>query len=192
MTSFFNVYSSSIGFTLAFGDSAKQLVGLSGICIGIGEIIGGVTFGLLGKKTIRFGRQPIVIVGFLVHVLAFAITLVNFPANASLGESEDPVYLDRPSSLLAVIGSLLLGLGDAIFNTQIYSMLGGDFASQSAVGFALFRFFLSVGAATSFVYSSYCGLRTHVVVLVVMGVLATTGFSIVERRMKRRKEEDDD
>lgn len=34
------MYSSSIGFTEAFGDWAKQLVGLSGIFIGVGEVLG--------------------------------------------------------------------------------------------------------------------------------------------------------
>jgi len=34
------VYSSSIGFTTAMGSNSKQLVGLSGIFIGVGEILG--------------------------------------------------------------------------------------------------------------------------------------------------------
>lgn len=34
------VYSSSIGFTTQMGPNSKQLVGLSGILIGIGEILG--------------------------------------------------------------------------------------------------------------------------------------------------------
>lgn len=34
------VYSSSIGFTKNFGEIAKQLVGLSGIFIGVGEVLG--------------------------------------------------------------------------------------------------------------------------------------------------------
>lgn len=39
--SFFSgVYSSSIGFTLQLGENAKQLVGLSGILIGLGEVLG--------------------------------------------------------------------------------------------------------------------------------------------------------
>lgn len=39
--SFFSgVYSPSIGFTLGMGDNAKQLVGLSGVFIGMGEVLG--------------------------------------------------------------------------------------------------------------------------------------------------------
>lgn len=76
------VYSSSIGFTQRFGESAKQLVGLSGICIGIGEISGGVLFGLLGSRTIKYGRDPIVIIGFLVHLFSFLLIYLNLPNDA--------------------------------------------------------------------------------------------------------------
>lgn len=76
------VYSPSIGFTLKIGESAKQLVGLSGICIGIGEIFGGVLFGLLGSKTIKYGRDPIVIIGFIVHLISFLLIYLNLPDDA--------------------------------------------------------------------------------------------------------------
>lgn len=89
--SFFSgVYSPSIGFTQAIGESAKQLVGLSGIFIGIGEVFGGVTFGLLGARTAnKIGRDPIVILGFIVHILAFFLIFLNIPNSANLGDTAD-------------------------------------------------------------------------------------------------------
>lgn len=188
--SFFSgVYSSSIGFTLAFGESAKQLVGLSGICIGLGEIVGGVTFGLLGKKTIRFGRDPIVIMGFIVHIAAFLLAYMNLPESAPLGDTKAISYFDPPLASVALFCAFLLGLGDACFNTQVYSMLGGVFASQSTAAFALFKFVQSVGAAASFVYSSYCGLKTHMIILVVSATIGTVSFCVVERANKRKQRE---
>lgn len=181
------VYSPSIGFTLGFGESAKQLVGLSGICIGLGEVIGGVTFGLLGKRTIRFGRDPIVLAGFVVHVIAFFLIFMNLPTNAPLGDTTDISYLNPPLAYVALVCSFLLGLGDACFNTQVYSMLGGVFASQSAAAFALFKFVQSVGAAASFIYSSYCGLNTHLLILVGTGTVGTASFVMVEWAQKRRQ-----
>lgn len=186
MSFFSGVYSPSIGFTLAFGQSAKQLVGLSGICIGLGEVIGGVTFGLMGKKTTRFGKDPIVIVGFILHIVAFFLVFMNLPDNAPLGDTTDTSYFNPPIVYVALISSFLLGLGDACFNTQIYAMLGGTFASQSAAAFALFKFVQSVGAAASFIYSSYCGLRTQLAILVVLGTLGTASFCIVEWAAKRK------
>jgi MFS transporter, NAG-T family, sugar:H+ symporter len=53
--SFFSgVYSSSVGFTNNFTE-AKRLVGLCGILVGLGEVIGGATFGLLGSRTVKHG-----------------------------------------------------------------------------------------------------------------------------------------
>lgn len=40
MSFYSGVYSSCIGFTSELGESAKTLVGLSGICIGVGEVFG--------------------------------------------------------------------------------------------------------------------------------------------------------
>lgn len=141
MSFFSGVYSSSIGFTLSIGESAKQLVGLSGICIGIGEVSGGVLFGLLGAKTNqRFGRDMIVGMGFVLHAIAFLLIFLNLPNAAPFGDTHDTAFLQPPLASVALLCSLLLGFGDACFNTQIYSMLGGVFAKKSAAAFALFKF----------------------------------------------------
>lgn len=41
LTFYSGVYGTSIGAMTQFGSDAKGLIGISGICIGIGEIIGG-------------------------------------------------------------------------------------------------------------------------------------------------------
>lgn len=89
--SFFSgVYSPSIGFTTQIGESAKQLVGLSGIFIGVGEVFGGVSFGLLGARTSnKLGRDPIVILGFVIHLIAFFLIFLNLPNAANLGDTND-------------------------------------------------------------------------------------------------------
>lgn len=185
--SFFSgVYSSSIGFTSAIGANAKQLVGLSGICIGAGEIIGGVSFGLLASRTSRFGRDPIVILGFIIHIVAFFLIFLNIPDLAPLGETSTVSYLNPPREWIALICAFLLGLGDACFNTQIYSMLGGVFADKSAAAFALFKFTQSVAAAVSFVYSTRIGIRTQMEILVVFGLIGTACFCVVEWGVKKR------
>lgn len=138
--SFFSgVYSPSIGFTLAIGDGAKQLVGMSGICIGIGEVTGGVLFGLLGSSK-RFGRDLIVIMGFVLHIVSFGLIFINLPNSAPFGDTHEVSFFNPPLVSVALGCSLLLGFGDACFNTQIYSMLGGVFAKNSAAAFAIFKF----------------------------------------------------
>lgn len=187
--SFFSgVYSPSIGFTQAIGESAKQLVGLSGIFIGVGEVFGGVTFGLLGARTAnKIGRDPIVILGFIVHILAFFLIFLNIPNNANLGDTTDIAYLNPPLPSVALLCSFLLGFGDSCYNTQIYSMLGGVFKKKSTEAFSIFKFTQSVAAALSFVYSTHLGLRAQMAILVATGTVGTIAFYLVEWAEKRKQ-----
>ncbi|XP_037925519.1 UNC93-like protein MFSD11 [Hermetia illucens] len=181
------VYGPSIGFTLAISETPKQIVGLAGICIGAGEVIGGVGFGLLGSKTNRFGRDPIVITGFIIHVIAFFLIFINLPNSAPFGDTHDIAYLNPPKPWIALLCAFMLGFGDACYNTQIYSMLGGVYAKHSIPAFALFKFVQSLAAAAGFFYSSHLGLRAQMGILIAFGTIGTACFCIVEWKAKRRE-----
>ncbi|KFB39669.1 AGAP000311-PA-like protein [Anopheles sinensis] len=187
--SFFSgVYGSSIGFTNAIGTSAKQFVGLNGVFIGVGEVLGGVAFGLLGTKlTARYGRDPVVIVGGVLHLASYFLIYLNLPNAAPFGNTDAVSYIQPPSAVAAMACSFLLGLGDACFNTQCYSMLGGVFKNEPAEAFSIFKFTQSVAAAASFVYSSYCGLHAQLIILVVLGILGTISFCLVEFAVKKER-----
>lgn len=186
--SFFSgVYGASIGFTTAIGESAKQLVGLNGVFLGVGEVLGGVCFGLLGKRTTKWGRDPIVIAGFIIHIISFFLIFMNIPDSAPFGDTDDVAFLQPPNAAVAILCSFLLGLGDACFNTQIYSMLGGVFAKNSAEAFSIFKFTQSVATAISFIYSSHLGLRVQLGILLVSGILGTACFCLVEWSIKRSR-----
>uniref|UniRef100_A0A8D8FB60 UNC93-like protein MFSD11 n=1 Tax=Culex pipiens TaxID=7175 RepID=A0A8D8FB60_CULPI len=186
--SFFSgVYGASIGFTNAIGSSAKQLVGLNGVFLGVGEVLGGVAFGLLGKRSAKWGRDPIVITGFIIHIISYFLVFMNLPDVAVFGDTDEVAYFNPPIPSVAMLCSFLLGLGDACFNTQIYSMLGGVFAKNSAEAFSIFKFSQSVATALSFVYSTHFGLRVQLVILLVSGILGTMSFCLVEWSVKRSR-----
>ncbi|XP_013199956.1 UNC93-like protein MFSD11 [Amyelois transitella] len=184
--SFFSgVYSPSIGFTTAMGENAKQLVGLSGVFIGLGEVLGGALFGILGNKTTRWGRDPIVIMGYVIHLISFFLIFINLPAEAPFGDTDQVSYI-TPSAYLAMFCSFLLGFGDACFNTQIYSILGGNYPDNSTSAFALFKFTQSLAAAACFFYSSKALLTVQLAVLGVLASLGTATFCRVEWRARAR------
>ncbi|XP_014481353.1 PREDICTED: UNC93-like protein MFSD11 [Dinoponera quadriceps] len=189
LTFYSGVYSNSIGFTKAMGDQRKRLLGLSGIFIGVGEVVGGAVFGILASKVCRnCGGSPVVLTGLVVHLFAFISIFLNLPNNASLGETSDTDHV-MSSPILAMAGSLALGFGDACYNTQIYSLLGVLFAKESAPAFALFKFCQSVAAAVSFSYSTSAGLHIQLLVLLVTIILGTIAFCYVERTVKKSKNE---
>lgn len=101
------VYGTCIGATAQFGAAAKGLIGISGIVVGVGEIVGefrlwvqiiggvwgghrsspraappgGGLFGLLCKNN-RFRRTSVVFLGMVVHFVAFYLIFLNTPDDA--------------------------------------------------------------------------------------------------------------
>jgi len=190
LTFYSGVYSNSVGFTKKIGENRKSLVGLSGIFIGLGEVMGGAIFGILASKiSRRCGGWPVVIIGLFVHLFAFISIFLNLPNDASFEDTDNVSFIQKPSQVFAMAGSLALGFGDACFNTQIYSLLGVLFAKESAPAFALFKFCQSVAAAISFSYSTKAGLHVQLAVLLVTIFLGTAGFCYVEYKTKKAKNE---
>ncbi|XP_034045945.1 UNC93-like protein MFSD11 [Thalassophryne amazonica] len=176
------VYGTCIGATAQFGDAAKGLIGLSGIVVGVGEIVGGGLFGLLFKNS-RFRRTSVVFLGMIVHFIAFYLIFLNMPDDAPVvvkTTTQDPSYL-TPSVAIALLCSFLLGLGDSCFNTQLYSILGHAYAEQSAPAFAIFKFIQSVFAAVAFFYSGYLLLMWQLLLMVILGFPGTLCFFVAER-----------
>lgn len=137
------VYGTAIGNTSSLVDSdtsPKRFIGLSGILIGVGEIIGGLSFGILGGKTNRLGRDPIVILGYFTHMIAFFLVFINFPKDSPLQQTSEAAYISS-SLAIALVCSFLLGFADSCYNTQMYSIIGTVYSENSANAFALFKFF---------------------------------------------------
>ncbi|XP_053707744.1 UNC93-like protein MFSD11 isoform X3 [Synchiropus splendidus] len=156
------VYGTCIGATTQFGNKAKGLIGISGIVVGIGEIVGefeeaqsgggcsgtdarcppgGGLFGLLCKNS-HFRRTSVVFLGMVVHFIAFYLIFLNIPGDAPVvfSTTTQTTPFLTPSASVALLCSFLLGLGDSCFNTQLYSILGCVYAEQSTPAFAIFKF----------------------------------------------------
>ncbi|XP_067860283.1 UNC93-like protein MFSD11 isoform X2 [Heptranchias perlo] len=187
LTFFSGVYGTCLGATNRFGNEAKSLVGLSGIFVGVGEIIGGSTFGLLNKflsKYLGIGRNPIVLLGLFCHVIAFYLIFLNVPGDAPIvpDEGTDRVAYLIPSKTIAMACSFLLGLGDSCFNTQLLSIVGFMYSQESAPAFAVVKFVQSISAAIAFGYSNYLLLQWQLLILGVAGFFGTISFILVERK----------
>ncbi|XP_048410877.1 UNC93-like protein MFSD11 isoform X2 [Stegostoma tigrinum] len=191
LTFFSGVYGTCLGAANRFGNEAKSLVGLSGIFIGVGEILGGATFGLLNKflsKYLGIGRNPVVLLGLLCHVIAFYLIFLNVPGDSPLvsDEGTDRVSYLIPSKIIAMVCSFLLGLGDSCFNTQLLSIVGYMYSEESAPAFAVFKFVQSISAAIAFGYSNYLLLKWQLLILGMTGFFGTISFILVEWRAEIR------
>uniref|UniRef100_A0A673YFV4 Major facilitator superfamily domain containing 11 n=1 Tax=Salmo trutta TaxID=8032 RepID=A0A673YFV4_SALTR len=181
LTFYSGVYGTCIGAMTQFGDDAKSLIGLSGIFIGLGEILGGGVFGMLNKCN-RFGRNPVVLLGLITHFVAFYLIFLNIASDAPIAPEEGThlqAYI-TPSVEVALLCSFLLGLGDSCFNTQLLSIVGFMFREDSAPAFAVFKFVQSITAALAFFYSNYLLLHWQLLIMVVVGFLGTLSFFVAE------------
>ncbi|XP_070970293.1 UNC93-like protein MFSD11 [Oncorhynchus clarkii lewisi] len=192
LTFYSGVYGTCIGAMTQFGDNAKSLIGLSGIFIGIGEILGGGMFGMLNKCN-RFGRSPVVLLGLITHFVAFYLIFLNIASDAPLAPEEGTSLkaFITPSVELALLCSFLLGLGDSCINTQLLSIVGYMFQEDSAPAFAVFYLVQSIMAALAFFYSNYLLLHWQLLIMVLVGFLGTLSFFIAEGMVVSRRRDTD-
>uniref|UniRef100_A0AAQ5ZKT3 Major facilitator superfamily domain containing 11 n=1 Tax=Amphiprion ocellaris TaxID=80972 RepID=A0AAQ5ZKT3_AMPOC len=195
LTFYSGVYGTCIGAMTRFGQDAKSLIGISGISIGIGEILGGGVFGLLNKNN-RFGRNPVVLLGLITHYVAFYLIFLNIASDAPIApeagtDLESYIIFSCCSVGVALLCSFLLGLGDSCFNTQLLSIIGFLFRDNSAPAFAVFKFIQSIMAALAFYYSNYLLLHWQLLILVIAGFLGTVTFFVAEGVAQSSRRESD-
>ncbi len=61
---------------------------LSGIFVAIGEVLGGAVFGIFGHLTVKRGRDPIIMLGFVLSMIAYFLAFINLPDEAPLGDGK--------------------------------------------------------------------------------------------------------
>ncbi|KAG8306436.1 DUF895 domain membrane protein [Homalodisca vitripennis] len=176
------IYSPSVGFTLAFGDSAKELVALSGIFMTFGAVFGALCLIVLSGwiRGHRYARRMFVLAGCTAQMLAYLISYINLPNSAVFGNTHEQSLI-TPSAKLAMTASLLLCFGDSCLSTQIYSLIGDFYRESSAEACALYKFVKGVLVAVSFYWCSHLGLHTQLVIIAVMAVVGGAAFFVADR-----------
>ncbi|CAG9837662.1 unnamed protein product [Diabrotica balteata] len=187
---FSGIYSSSIGFTKEI-HNRKQLVGMSGIFVGIGEVFGGSVISIFGKKVSDLGRSVLIGVACFVHSLSFILIFINLPDNSPFGDTDESAII-QSSTVLAMFCSFLLGLGDCIYINVIFSLIGTVYSKEAPSAFAIFQFLLAVGLVINFVTAELLGLYYKLAMLFGLGVLNTVCFIIVDSSWKRTLSENKD
>ncbi|EYC35808.1 hypothetical protein Y032_0978g3274 [Ancylostoma ceylanicum] len=175
------IYPTCISFTQALGSNTNSLLALNSISAGVGQIAAGLIFGILGDRTSKIGRDAIIFLGAVVHLIAFILIFMNFPDDAPLQKTTGSGGLINPSVAIALICGGLLGFGDACWNTQIYAFLCDGFADKSSEAFALFKFYQSALSCAVFFYSSLLKLSWHLLIMLVTSVFAAICFFLNER-----------
>ncbi|KAE9546754.1 hypothetical protein FO519_010034, partial [Halicephalobus sp. NKZ332] len=175
------IYPSSISFTKKLATNTRTIMAFNAIAQGLGQATAGFLFGILGGITKKLGRSFVVFLGLIVYLIAFVAIYLNFPSNASLGNTDDEGIIKPPSVTIAVICAYLMGFGDACWNTQIFSFLVSKYNKKSAEAFSLFKFFQSLATSISFLYATHLKMESHILILIVLGILGFFGFFVADK-----------
>lgn len=178
------VLPTSVGSTAALPD-AKSLVGLVGLLVGVGEIVGATSYGFLTKWFPKWARGFIILFAMTCHLTSFVLIFIALPADAPFGNlTDEPTYVQPTAFIIGTI-SVLLGLGDSAFNTQIMGILGHLYKDDSAPAFALYKFAQSFTAGVGFFYSSILILRWQLLIQAMCCLFGASGYLLVEYKMER-------
>ena len=112
------VLPSSVSFTRALGGDRKSLMGLTSVLVSLGSMAGGLMLISLKEVVNKRGRSLVILTGLATHLTSFALSLVHLPHLSPLGDT-DQAPLVSPHMVTVLFMALLMGLGDAAFNTQV-------------------------------------------------------------------------
>ncbi|TRY62646.1 hypothetical protein TCAL_11960 [Tigriopus californicus] len=181
------VYGPSLAFCKAAFDDPKSLAGLHGILAGAGEISSGLIFGIFGKVTNKVGRFPVVILGTVLQFTSFILMIFNIPNDAPFGDTDSLAIMVPSNKGVALFCSFMLGFGDACYNTQTMSLLGGVYPDRAGPAFAIFKFVQCVAAAVGFLYSNHLELYYQIAISLALGLIGTATFSMIDIRTRRNQ-----
>lgn len=189
----YGVYSPSVGFTSAFGNKSKQLVALSGICIAVGEVLGGLCQMTIGRclSQLKFGRSAVIIFGFLIQTAAFTLIYLNLPNSSVFGETDEEAIMTS-NDIIAMLCSMMLGFADSCLNTQNFSIIAIIYPENSAQTCALYKFIKSFFVAIGFYTSPYLGLHYQLRILAPAALVGVLAFCVIDKGVTRTNWEIDD
>jgi MFS transporter, NAG-T family, sugar:H+ symporter len=114
----------------------------------------------MGKLSDRIGRKKVLAHGFIIHLGVFIWLFLYEPA--------------QHEHVLFFVLAILCGIGDGVFNTQLYAILGAYFPDDSEAAFANLKLFQSMVTAAAFFYNPYVALRVKLVLLVGLMFIGTS------------------
>lgn len=55
--------------------------------------LGGGVFGILGSTTRKYGRDPIILFGYICHMVTFFLIFLNQPFKSPISDTDGPTYI---------------------------------------------------------------------------------------------------
>ena len=96
-------------------------MGLTSVLVSLGSMAGGLLLISLKEVVNKRGRSLVILTGLATHLISFTLSFLHLPHLSPFGETDQASILS-PNMVTVLIMALLMGLGDAAFNTQVVLM----------------------------------------------------------------------
>lgn len=176
------MYSNALAYNGGFELGVYKILGTSGIILAICTITISTTVAMLGQRIEKWGRYKVLILGTVAHIVASILIPLNSPNKVT--NTEDPIKEDtilNNNIYIAFSCSCLLGFGDGLYNTQLFSQLLSTFPAYATEAYSLARFIHCLFSAL-FYLLSFIGIYAVMGVFLVTTVLGYIGFYLVSSR----------
>ncbi|CAJ0567704.1 unnamed protein product, partial [Mesorhabditis spiculigera] len=182
------VYPTSLSFTKQFHSqiNTNVLIALNCIAVGCGELLGGLIFGVFGRKGAKIGRSPFVWFGTILSIIAYILVWLNIPGPASIDKTYE-VSTFHPNVPIALICGFIMGFFDNCINSMIYAYIAVQYEGQTKQAYALSKFFHSLLGAVCLFYGGKFTIQTQLSILLVGTVVSVISFQYGELRFKRKR-----
>ncbi|CAJ0955386.1 unnamed protein product, partial [Mesorhabditis belari] len=151
------------------------------LALGLGEIIGGLLFGVGAKTKSPYGRRIVVLMGTVLLVLGFLMSFLFLPVDSPQKKTDEIAFIE-PTLWFSLATAFVFGLGDSCWQTQAYTIAGGIYKDKDAApAFALFQFFQAGSAGICFYISSILNLYWQLGLLSIFAILSTIAFYILQQ-----------
>ncbi|CTQ86545.1 UNC93-like protein MFSD11 [Caenorhabditis elegans] len=167
-----SIYPACIKFTSQLSTNTTAILTIGMIVTGCGQVIGSLSVAVIGNKIRKFGQHTLILCALILHIFLCVMISLTFPNDAPLGHTDKNGPVFGASVLSAMTISALLGFGDAILQTQVYSYIAKYYQNESSTVFSIFRFSSGIASTLLFFAAQYFHLMHHLILIAIFAVLS--------------------
>ncbi|KAI5705358.1 hypothetical protein M8J75_014224 [Diaphorina citri] len=181
------IYNSCLGFTNNI-PNAKEWVPLGGFISGLGGIVGGILPIVLNTEAhMPFRIRPLMLIGFIGYTISYIIAFLNFPDESIFGDTDNVAYM-MGNPYLCLFGTMMLHMGETLYNTETQTLLAKIFPNDAVPAFAIAFCVKNIFTSVAFNISNIYGLHLQLIALTVMCILGLISFAHVSIQVNNKDE----
>lgn len=179
------IYNSCMGFTNNI-PNAKEWVPMGGLLSGVGGIIGGFLPIIIDTEArLPLKIRPLMLIGFVGYSVSYVIAFLSFPDESIFGDTNAVAFMPG-NPYLCLFGTLMLHMGETLYNCETQTLLAKIFPNDTVPAFAMSFFVKNIFTSVAFNTSNSYGLHTQLLALSCACVVGLLSFAFVSLQIGKK------